>query len=75
MTTSTRTKVGLLQEQKAMLISVLDSLTLAKQNIDQTMDNLLTELEDTKIALGLEMVEAEAKYRMETIHMSLEDGE
>lgn len=70
-----RTKLGLMQEHKAMLTAAVDSLIDAKHGIDVAIDKLVDDIEKLRADIAGELVSIDGQIRHDLMHMQLEDGE
>jgi predicted nucleic acid-binding Zn-ribbon protein len=56
-----RTRIGTLQEQKAVYESAIDTLLDSKAEIDKTIDALLEKVEQVRDEIRLELLETHSK--------------
>lgn len=70
-----RTKLGLLQEHKAVLTAAVDSLIDAKAGIDKAIDKLVGDIEEVRGEIAREMSALDTQFRNDALHMKLEDSE
>lgn len=70
-----RTKLGILNEQKAILTAAVDTLIDAKASIDQAIEKLVEDIEKVRIDIGAEMISIDCQLRHDLLHMQLEESE